>query len=235
MQHKTLGLFCTVAALSLVSGKAQAQISEGALQLGVGTNLLTYTSSSVTDSLADGTKLTSDTGAWRWGLAERSGVLFEGGYGIGDSLVLGGLLGLGGWSDKVKVDRAFADEDKRSVFDLYLAPKLDYMLLPGGTIRPFFGGALGLVHHSEGVESKDGRTGVTTTPLDRSLTGLWLMARAGARFFLTPGFSIDPALTFSWIPTASGSIQGNNTASYDSKANSVSIGLTLGMSGWLGF
>lgn len=234
MQHKTLGLLCSVGAITFISVQAHAQVTEGALQLGVGTSLATYTSQSVTDNQADGTRDTTDYKSFRWGFHERSGVLVEGGYGLGDSLVLGGIVGLGGWSGKQKADQPFANEVTNSSFDLVLAPKVDYMFLPGGMIRPFVGGALGLVYRSDTLETRSGRTGATTTDVDRGLTGLWLMARGGARFFLTPGFSIDPALTFTWIPTASGSVQGAQPASFDSSGHAVSIGLSLGISGWIG-
>lgn len=237
MNHKALGFLCTAGVISLLSRTTQAQTTAGALQLALGTDVVTYTHANGTAQLPAvmGGDTTDSYGTTRWGFANRNGINIEGGYGLGDSLVLGGIIGLGGWSQKQELTQrnVTAEQGTTSQFDLLIAPKLDYMLLPGQTIRPFFGGAIGIQYHSESNEAPNGNGG--TRQVDgMSATGLALMARAGARFFLTPGFSIDPAFTFLWIPTASGTYERANVK-YDMRdVNSYTIGLTVAASGWVG-
>jgi hypothetical protein len=236
MNHKTLGFLCSAAVFSLLSGAAQAQTTAGALQLALGTDVVTYTNASATVQypVTDGGDVTTKYGTTRWGFADRSGVNFEGGYGLGDSLVLGGIIGLGGWSRSTEVTTGAVTRDRgtNSLFDILIAPKIDYMLLPGRSIRPFFGGAIGIRYFSDKTETPNG-AGVRVVE-KTSATGLALMARAGCRFFLTPGFSLDPAFTFLWIPTASGSREEGNLK-YDMRdVHSYTIGLTVAASGWVG-
>lgn len=172
-----------------------------------------------------------DTSTTTWGLASRNGVNFEGGYGVTDTLVIGGFLALGGRSETMQEDPDDDVDVTNSTFDMFIAPKIDYTLLPGERIRPFFGGALGLNHHSDTNKVRDNN--VTRTASEGSLTGLALMGRVGARFFLSPGFSLDPAFMFMWMPTASGSYTLGNTQ-YDAGANGFTLGLTVAASGWVG-
>jgi hypothetical protein len=237
MNHKTLGFLCSATVLSLLSGAAQAQTSAGALQLALGTDIVTYNSSSYTVQYPGvlGRVETISSGTTRWGFSDRSGVNIEGGYGLGDSLVLGGIIGLGGWSRKTEVTEGSitANAGTDSQFDLLVAPKIDYMLFPGQAIRPFFGGAIGVQYRSVSQESPPNNNGVVNVDKD-SATGLALMLRAGCRFFLTPGFSLDPAFTFLWIPTASGTHQVNNVK-YDTRdIHGYTLGLTVAASGWIG-
>jgi hypothetical protein len=236
MNHKALGLLCSATVLSVLSGTAQAQTTAGALQLALGTDIVTYTNASATVQRPpdEGGDVTTKYGTTRWGFADRSGVNLEGGYGLGDSLVLGGIVGLGGWSRNTEVTRGAVttDQGTNSLFDLLIAPKIDYMLLPGQSIRPFFGGAIGLRYFSDKTETPNG-AGVRVVE-KTSATGLALMARAGCRFFLTPGFSLDPAFMFLWIPTASGSQEAGNVK-YDMRdVHSYTVGLTVAASGWIG-
>ncbi len=234
MNHKALGFLYSVGVISLLSGTAQAQTTAGALQLALGTDVVTYTNASGTVQYADVRgDVTTANKTTRWGFANLSGVNIEGGYGLGDSLVLGGIVGLGGWSQKQEVTARSVTENQGTVsqFDLLVAPKLDYMLLPGQSIRPFFGGAVGIQYHNASTEEPVGNAARLNT--STSATGLALMARVGVRFFLTPGFSVDPAFMFLWIPTASGSREEGNLK-YDMGANSYTLGLTVAASGWVG-
>jgi hypothetical protein len=233
MNHKALGFLCSAAVLSLLSGTAQAQTTAGALQLALGTDIVTYTNASATVQYPTG-DATTKYGTTRWSFADRSGVNLEGGYGLGDSLVLGGIIGLGGWSRNREETTGPLTRDRgtNSLFDLLIAPKIDYMLLPGQSIRPFFGGAIGLRYFSDKTETPN-NAGVRVVE-KTSATGLALMARAGCRFFLTPGFSLDPAFMFLWIPTASGSQEAGNVK-YDMRdVHSYTVGLTVAASGWIG-
>jgi hypothetical protein len=182
--------------------------------------------------------LKTDRSVTRWGFSNQSSLNLEAGYGIGDSMIVGGILQLGGgarrdgvnWPSYANINTLTTDT-KYSSFNLLIAPKFDYMLLPSSSFRPFFGGALGIIHQSEKVRAI--RPAVTQTVWGASATGLDLLLRVGVRCFVTPGFSLDPALSFAWIPTASGSVE-NGATSYDSSMHAYTIGLTVAASGWIG-
>ena len=99
MRNKTLTALIAIGFVSIVSSRAQAQTTAGALQLGLGTNFVTYSSENITQHRPQGGGATLDVKQidrdTNWGLANRNGVTLEGGYGITDILVLGGLLGGG--------------------------------------------------------------------------------------------------------------------------------------------
>ncbi|HMA93046.1 MAG TPA: outer membrane beta-barrel protein, partial [Polyangiaceae bacterium] len=229
MQSRTIGILCSFAFVSLHSMTAHAQKTEGALQLALGTDFLTYSKASTTVDVPGGGERKLKTKSFNWGFASRNGVNLEGGYGLTDSLVLGGLLALGGRSDTTKLDTDGANEDTESTFDLTLAPKIDYMFSPDSNLRPFIGGALGITYQSAKTESHNPQTNTTTTGVDASATGLLLMARVGLRWFAAPGFSLDPALMFGWIPFSSGSYKVGAT-SFDANMSQFSLGLSVAAS-----
>lgn len=231
MQSRTIGILCSFAFVSLHSMAAHAQKTEGALQLGLGTDFLTYTNASMKVDVPGGER-TLKTKTFNWGFASRNGVNLEGGYGLSDSLVLGGIVGLGGRSETTKLDQPGANENTDSTFELMLAPKIDYMFSPDSRLRPFVGGALGIIYQSAKTEFHNADTNTTTTESDASATGLLLMGRVGLRWFLAPGFSLDPAFVFGWIPFASGSYKAGAT-SYDADAHQFSLGLSVAASGWI--
>jgi opacity protein-like surface antigen len=231
MHQRTIAVLGSLAMASLYATSAIAQSTDGALQLGLGTDVFTYSSGSQTVEVPVIGEQESETSSFGWGFGPRNGINLEGGYGLGDSLVLGGFMALGGRSESMKPTRN--NENTDSEFTFGLAPKLDYMFLPTSRFRPFLGGAVGLTHQSFKQETYDAQSGVTRINTKVSLTGLLLMARVGVRCFLTPGFSLDPALTFGLVPTASGSAQAGAT-SLDASASQFSIGLSLAASGWLG-
>jgi opacity protein-like surface antigen len=232
MLHKTFGVVSSLALASLTAVAAEAQTSEHALQLGFGTDIITYTNLSA--DIHQDQEWTNDRSTTRWGFSDRSSLNFEGGYGLGESFVLGGIVQLGGWSQK---DDPHENDlwTKSTTFDLLVAPKLDYMFLPGERIRPFLGAAVGVKYFSEKHTTQvNTNRAATRTDLDMSATGLALIARAGVRFFLTQGFSLDPAFSVMWLPTASGSWSGANGISYDMSAHGYTLGLTVAASGWIG-
>lgn len=233
MQHRTIAVLGSLALASLYATSANAQSTDGALQLGLGTDVLTYTSGSQTLELPVVGEQETETSSFAWGFGRHNGINLEGGYGLGDSLVIGGFMALGGLSESAKLAQDNANERTDSQFTFGLAPKLDYMFLPTSRFRPFLGGAIGITHQSFKEETHDPQSGITRIDTKVSLTGLLLMARVGVRCFLTPGFSLDPALTFGLVPTASGSAQAGAT-SVDASASQFSIGLSLAASGWVG-
>ncbi|MBN1605493.1 MAG: hypothetical protein JW940_02615, partial [Polyangiaceae bacterium] len=216
---------------------AGAQTTDGALQLGIGTGLVDYTSSTIDVELpAPGTTTAVHSSSLEWGVAQGNRLDVEGGYGLGELLVLGGLVSLGGQS--VKSDQIGNTETKDSRFSLFVGPKLDLMLMPGEPIRPFFGFAAGLRHGLSKSESTNDQD-VTTTTDRQKLSGVELLARAGIRWFPVQGFSIDPAIVFGWA-TLSGSRRvrrGPGPALYDdvdASGTRFAIGLDFAVSGWIG-
>lgn len=212
-KHSCLAL----ATLVTLSGAAFAQDIQGAIQLGLGTGLITYNKDTVEQEVGGGVSVDVDYARTNWGFHGTSGVQFEGGYGLTDSLVLGGLLALGNDSTELSTGN---NEETVSTFELLLAPKVDYLFMPSSKVRPFVGGALGLFVHNTDDENSE-----------TSLLGLGVLARAGVKWFAAPGFSIDPALTFGgrWL---SGETDTGNL-SFDASSSGYQIGLTLGMSGWI--
>jgi len=110
------------------------------------------------------------------GIAD-NGVSIEMGYGLSDRLVLGGRLELGG--ESTSFEQNDQDAGDTSSFQVFVGPKLDFMFSPTSKINPFVGAVVGLNHLSGDTESQ---------------TMFVLLGRVGFRFFLTEGFSLDPAL-----------------------------------------
>jgi opacity protein-like surface antigen len=246
MRNTTLTALSVIGFASIVTTQAKAQNIEHALQLGLGTNFLAYSNTTLTqDQPADlnnpnnGRTVEYKTvnRTTEWGLSNRSGINLEVGYGITDSLVLGGMLQLGGWVNTTGANTITNDTSRltNSTFSLFIGPKIDYMFLPDSMVRPFIGGAIGLVRQTYSTEQETVGS-VTTNNLDIGTTGVGLLARGGIRWFLTPGFSIDPALVFG-INTGTGSTEyplRGGRRSDDTTATGYSIGLSLAFSGWIG-
>lgn len=211
--RRILGSIIALGALSAAS-PAMAQDTDGALQLGLTTPIFSYTTGSTTTEFG-GDETEIDTSNTTWGL--RDEVVGEIGFGLGDSLVLGGILQIGGTS---LTQGEGEDEAESSEFGVLIGPKLDFMFSPGQKVRPFLGAAAGLVLAS----SEAG-------PVETSVTGFQLIGRAGMRAFLSNGFSLDPALVVSWS-TASGEVETGGPSA-DISVSAVNIGVALGFSGWL--
>ena len=201
--------------LTLFARPAAAQDVEGAFQLGLGTSILTYESITTTVETAAGDQDT-DSSTTTWGV--RDEVVGELGYGLTESLVLGGFVQLGGSSTTTEPEGG--EETETSEFGLFLGPKLDFMFMPGQKVQPFVGAVAGLA-----MASADNGA------FETSLTGFQLMGRAGIRAFLADSFSLDPALALSWV-TASGEAD-SGPVNVDISASGFTIGVMLGVSGWL--
>ena len=245
MRNKSLAAVMTVGFISIVSVQARAQAIGNALQVGLGTNFVSYQSDTYTDHMlqANGTTVDYKPNVHNttWGFTGRNNLVLEGGYGITDSLVLGGLLQFGNWSttsDAIQPQNG-APQATESRFYLFIAPKIDYMFLPDSAVRPFIGAAIGLVHTAQSIQTQttnvNGSTN-TATNIDVGMTGVGLQLRAGVRWFLTPGFSVDPAFAFSYgagsgtysVPVA-GAMRND-----DSSVSGYTLGLNLALSGWIG-
>jgi hypothetical protein len=179
------------------------------------TPLFSYRSQTV-EIEAAGQETETDISSTAWGLREE--VTGELGYGVGDSLVLGALVQLGGASETTESEGG-AESDS-SEFQLFVGPKLDYAFSPESNVRPFVGVAVGFLTATSETET-----------IDLSLTGVQLMGRVGLRAFVAKGFSIDPALAFSWL-TASGDVEVG-TVDTDASTSAFGVGLLLGFSGWV--
>jgi hypothetical protein len=184
----------------------------GALQLSLGTQFVRYRASSINFDNNAGKLSVSGL---KWGFGDSSPILLEGGYGITDRLLIGGILQLGGSSDTTErdVDGAKAE---LSEFDLMLAPKIDYQFSPTSKINPFVGGMLGIAHTSG---SENGTK--------NSSTLFVMQARGGLRCFLAEGFSVDPAVIVGF------GVGGGSAGEAGFGTTAFQIGLALSVSGWL--
>lgn len=152
-----------------------------------------------------------------WGIAENP-VSLEIGYGLTDSLVLGGQLGIGGESS-TQEQMGFADQES-SEFNFQFGPKLDYMFSAGSKVNPF-AGAVVLV----GIDSTDNNGAEFSTTVFRFL------GRIGLRAFLADSFSIDPALVVGAGVGSASQDDGTNEA--DLSVTGFQVGLDIGFSGWM--
>lgn len=240
MRIKALAAAATVNLVSLVANYAHAQNVSHALQIGLGTDFLTYTSATATVRVPQGAGGTleqkSDENTTVWGFGRSNRVALEGGYGLTDSLVIGGVLQMGGWSREESTAPGSNNKTSDSRFSLFIGPKIDYMLLPTSMVRPMFGATLGLIRQTDSIDFTNANA--TTNQSSFGATGLGVMGRAGIRWFLTPGFSIDPAFVFG-VATMSGSyeqpgVNPNTRLSYDASLSGYTVGLQVGLSGWVG-
>lgn len=245
MRNTTLGTLTAIGFISIVSSHAKAQTVANALQIGLGTDIVSY--SNYTERVtgpAPGAPVgmfdyKRDLHQTRWGLSDRSNVNLEIGYGLNENFVIGGLLVLGGWTGSQHSQQAPSpnSNNQQSSFSLFLGPKLDYMFLPDSRVRPFLGVVAGISRVTAHTQNTTDLS-VTNTGLDTGYTGVGLFGRAGIRWFLTPGFSLDPAFVFGFA-SMTGNAQGvpgvpNGAASYDSGLTGFSVGLGVTASGWVG-
>ena len=189
-----------------------AQAEEGEFQLGLATPFLVYGSGTV-DTEPEETKITTT----EWGITHD--VVAELGYGITPSLIVGGLVKLGGDSTDTEVGDFDGEE---STFDLLLGPKLDYVLMPGDKVQPFVGGVIGYFSTSTSDDDNDSSV---------SLSGFQFMARGGVRIFPGKEFSIDPWLGLSYL-TGSTEVE-NDAGNEDFDTSGFEVGVYLGISGWM--
>jgi hypothetical protein len=206
-------------------GPAEAPITsvEGLLQLSLGTYFVRYTSTSLSLDNNAGDLSRSDL---NWGFSTTSPVFIEGGYGITDKLVIGGLLQLGGVSSSTEADMGGAKFES-SGFDLLIAPKVDYQFMPTSKINPFVGGMLGVEINSVSPLAAAGMSA------DDSQTSFMLLARGGLRCFLFDGFSIDPALVVGFRIGSGTTSPPAGAPDVDYSVSGFRIGLSVSMSGWL--
>lgn len=245
MRKTTLVTLTAIGLISIVSNRASAQTVANSLQIGLGTDLVSY--SNYTMSVTAPPPPPAAAGATmdykfdlhqtRWGVSDHSNVNLDIGYGINDMFVIGGMLVLGGWSGYNHSEQTQSpNHNQDSTFSLFIGPKLDIMFLPDSRVRPFVGAVVGLQRVAENTTATN-NVSVTTTTLDTGYTGVGLYARGGIRWFLTPGFSLDPAFMIGFA-TMSGSAQGMVNpalgASYDSGLTGFSLGLGVAASGWVG-
>jgi hypothetical protein len=105
MRKTTLGTLAAVGLVSLISITAKAQTVAGALQLGLGTSIVRYSSTTYTQTIptagAGNVDHSADMTDTTWGVASRNGATLEVGYGLSDMFVLGGMLQFGGLSESV--------------------------------------------------------------------------------------------------------------------------------------
>ncbi len=248
MRNTTLATLTAVGIVSVVSSHAKAQSVANALQIGLGTDFVSYSdyTQRVTapppppPAAPAGTMdYKNDIHQTRWGVSDHSNLNLEIGYGLNDNMVLGGMLVMGGWSQYLHSEQAGSTNHRQdSSFNLFIGPKFDFMFLPDSRVRPFVGAAIGLSRVAA-TTTTTSNAAVTTTGYDVGYTGIGLLLRGGVRCFLTPGFSLDPAFVFGFA-TMSGSALGATgvpsqaATSYDSGLTGFSVGLGVTASGWVG-
>lgn len=194
----------------------------GLVQVSLGTYFVRYTSASQSFENNGGDFSRSDL---NWGFSSSSPVFLEGGYGITDELLVGGVLQVGGVSSSSELSMGGARAES-SGFDLLLAPKGDYHFLPASKINPFVGGMLGVETASV---SGTPAGGLAT---DDSLMFFTLLARGGLRCFVFDGLSIDPAVVLGFR-IGSGTLGRPSVADVNYSVSGFRVGLSVSMSGWL--
>ena len=248
MRNTTLATLTAIGLASVISSHAKAQTVANSLQIGLGTDFVSYsayTQRVTAPPLAPAPQVGTVDYKWdlhetRWGVSDHSNLNLEIGYGINDMLIIGGLLTLGGWNGYNHSQQlGSSNNTQESTFSLFIRPKFDVMFLEESRVRPFVGAIIGLTRVTDN-QTATSDLNVTTTNVDTGYTGVGLFARGGIRWFLTPGFSLDPAFVIGFA-TMSGSAQGilrNGAAvaatSYDSGLTGFSVGLGVTASGWVG-
>ena len=193
---------------------ATAQDIEGRFQLGLSTDLVSYTDATLTN---DDNDQDADMTTTRWGIREN--VLLELGYGVSDMIVIGAMATLGGASQTI--DTGAADDEESSEFTAVIGPKIDIVLSPGSTVRPFLGAVIAFAT----------TTGETVGGAETTITGFELGGRLGFHWFAAEGFSVAPALAFVY---ASGSGEVDlGTTNVDISMSGIEVALMLGASGWI--
>ena len=185
---------------------------EGALQLSLGTYFVRYTSGSRD---FDNEMISDDsTSDLLWGLSESSTVTLEGGYGLTERLLIGGVLQLGGTSSTRDPD--VGEEEETDSFDLLIGPKAEFHFLPTSKFNPYAGGVIAIASHSDTLFSH---------------LMFNLQIRGGVRCIITDSLSIDPGILFAF-GFGGGSLDLAGTE-FDYGISGFRIGLTLAVSGWL--
>jgi hypothetical protein len=193
---------------------ASAQDIDGRFQFGLSTDLVSYTDATLTN---DDNDQEVDMTTTRWGV--RESVLLELGYGVSDVIVVGAMATLGGASQTI--DTGAADDEESSEFTAVIGPKLDVVLSPGSTVRPFLGAVIAFAT----------TTGETVGGAETTITGFELGGRVGVHWFAAEGFSVAPSLAFIYA-SGSGEID-LGPSNVDLSMSGIEVALMLGASGWL--
>lgn len=215
---RTVASLAVCGAALLPAGRAQAQDTRGAWQVGLSTDLLTYFHANIEN---DDTGIEEERSLLTWGV--RDNVAVELGYGIHEMLVFGAFLRLGGRSETQEpplgVDVEITD------VAIQVGPKLDVLLGDRSSeLRPYVGLAVAL----SSTIYRDEDAGLET-----SLVGGNLQGRIGLHWFVLPSLSIDPMFAAAY-GIASGEVDEiDGTDSLDISASGFNVGLIFGVSGWI--
>ena len=201
-----------VIGLVVLAAPAAAQVTQGQMNLSLSSTFLAYRGGQYE---IDGGE-EEDLGELTVGLGQpHVGIGF--GYTVTDGLVIGTVAALG--YTKVEVDGT-----DTNTFLFRLLATIEYAFLTG-RIRPFIGGALGLVGQTLELEVRG------DNPESWWLT-FALSASGGCHFFLTDSFAIDTMVYGSFL------IGGGEERWGDYDENLDVIGFevvfALGLSGWFG-
>jgi hypothetical protein len=149
------------------------------------------------------------------------------GYVVSESIVLGGWLSMQAASTTTTFEAAPSPviESFSNAYDFALGPKLDFHALPGAILCPFFGAAVGLRLHPKDASAV-------------SFAGVNFEARAGLRWFVAEGASVDVAVFGG--ASISNYRQGPRKGQFayvlpdDGSRQVYSVGLSFGLSAWIG-
>jgi Outer membrane protein beta-barrel domain len=173
-----VGALCALATVPLLSmpRTLKAQSIDHRVQLSLSANLLSHESLKLSSA---GTSVSATDTAWGPGAA---GLGFGLGYGVTDNWLLGVQL-LGG-SATSSLNGGGAADLKQTSYSVL--PRVDYTFGLEQALRPYVGATLGL----RGTSTSGAATSKTSS------TELVFGASVGVRAFVSPGFSIDPGVTF---------------------------------------
>jgi hypothetical protein len=221
-------LACLVALpILLLAGTASAQQVGGKLKLGLEASVFNFNSQTETPEDADEGSTTSVVdfgvasmaggGAMSGSYVGQPPLGVDIGYGLTDFLLLGGRVAVG------FVSLSPEEGDSTSGFLFSLFPHIDYVLMEGESLRPFFGGQLGI------------QTVSTSNGSEHSALQFGFGLEGGVMIFVTEGLSIDPRLNFLFLTGTSESTvdAGGMSMTAESDRTNIILGILMGLAGWM--
>lgn len=205
--------------VSFCAGQASAQNVAGAVQLGLGTDIVSYSNNTLEVDAPTG-DLETETSTTEWGITGESGVSFEVGYGASEAIVAGAFLLLGGSSTETEGE--LGEEGEESEMTIGVGPKVDFMLSQGSSARPFVSALAGFLHTSS----------ESAANVEIGASGFVIGGRVGVRWFAAPGFSVDPQVGVNYL-SVSGEAEPDIGDAVDVSASGYGISLGVAFSGWL--
>jgi hypothetical protein len=224
-QNGKLGSTLSLAVL-FCAFPAAAQKTDGKVQLGINTPIVSYQSYTVERSATD-----TQTSGIGWGAPGTKNQLgdsvvnLELGYGFGRFVVFGAMFRAEGGS--TKYEPPGGNDEDQAAFGFAAGPKFDLVFSSGEEMRPFLGFAGGYAARwtSADVDGAPNR--------ESSTSGFFVTGRFGLHVFATKTFSVDPMLFFNYRKYDETADLGVQPADVESSVSGYEAGLALGLSGWI--